>query len=50
MKTKVAVAAAALSALAWVGMAHAQGPGAPPLNLPKGSPLSKPEFAEAGRD
>ena len=29
MKTKVAVAAAALSALAWVGMAHAQGPGAP---------------------
>ena len=30
MKTKVAVAGAALSALAWVGMAQAQGPGGPP--------------------
>src|SRR5882762_10423111 len=46
MKTKVAVAAAALSALAWVGMAHAQGPGAPPHDRPFGPGFAHGRLAE----
>jgi Spy/CpxP family protein refolding chaperone len=46
MKTKVAVAAAALSALAWVGMAHAQGPGAPPHDRPFGPGFGHGRLAE----
>jgi Spy/CpxP family protein refolding chaperone len=46
MKTKVAVAAAALSALAWVGMAHAQGPGAPPHDRAFGPGFGHGRLAE----
>jgi protein CpxP len=46
MKTKVAVTAAALSALAWVGMAHAQGPGPPPHDRPFGPGFGHGRLAE----
>jgi periplasmic protein CpxP/Spy len=46
MKTKVAVAGAALWALAWVGMAHAQGPGGPPHDRPFGPGFGHGRLAE----
>ena len=46
MKTKAAVAGAALWALAWVGIAHAQGPGAPPHDRPFGPGFGHGRLAE----
>src|SRR5258708_37087474 len=46
MKTKVAVAAAALCALAWVGIARAQGPGGPPHDRPFGPGFGHGRLAE----
>jgi len=46
MKTKVAVAGAALWALALAGIAHAQGPGGPPHDRPFGPDLGHGRLAE----
>jgi Spy/CpxP family protein refolding chaperone len=46
MRAKVAVAGAALSVLAWVGMAHAQGEGTPPHDRPFGPGFGHGRLAE----